>query len=153
MHGVNFHNQTRYLYDTKKIPNIVTRLYVGTSRNCQTKYLDQRDYKLQSSQGNATRQFLSWQLHPFWKGCNSKDNQIYIQLTLDLRAVGRALGVPSWLMTVFCPSVSSEGKSGVPGGVRSLKNTHTHKYILHKIMNVKHAERLSFDNNNTETRK
>lgn len=32
--------------------------------------------------------------------------------------------MPRWLMTVFCPSISSEGKSGVPGGVKSLK-THT----------------------------
>lgn len=39
--------------------------------------------------------------------------------SLDFRAVGRGFGVPSWLMTVLCASISSEGKSGVPGGVRS----------------------------------
>lgn len=38
---------------------------------------------------------------------------------LDFKAVGRALGVPIWLMMVFCDSISKEGKRGVPGGVRS----------------------------------
>lgn len=42
-------------------------------------------------------------------------------LTLDFRAVGRAFGVPSWLIKVFCDSISKEGNKGVPGGVRSLK--------------------------------
>lgn len=38
---------------------------------------------------------------------------------LDFNAVGRALGVPIRLITVFCDSISREGKRGVPGGVRS----------------------------------
>lgn len=42
-------------------------------------------------------------------------------LTLDFRAVGRAFGVPSSLIKVFCDSISNEGNRGVPGGVKSLR--------------------------------
>lgn len=56
--------------------------------------------------------------------CHSGQNFVkstHSTLTLDFRAVGRAFEVPSWLITVFCDSISKEGKRGVPGGVRSLK--------------------------------
>lgn len=39
--------------------------------------------------------------------------------SLDFRDVGRAFGAPSWLIIVFCDSISKEGKRGVPGGVKS----------------------------------
>lgn len=41
--------------------------------------------------------------------------------SLDFDAFGWGLGVPFWCITVFCDcdSDSSEGKRGVPGGVRS----------------------------------
>lgn len=42
------------------------------------------------------------------------------RLTLDFKAVGRVFGVPVWLTGDFFDS-SRDGKSGVPGGVRSLK--------------------------------
>jgi hypothetical protein len=42
------------------------------------------------------------------------------RLTLDFKAVGRVFGVPVWLAGDFFDS-SRDGKSGVPGGVRSLK--------------------------------
>ena len=42
-------------------------------------------------------------------------------LTLDFKAVGRAFGVPAWLTADLFDSISRDGNSGVPGGVRSLK--------------------------------
>ncbi|GER46635.1 copper amine oxidase family protein [Striga asiatica] len=39
---------------------------------------------------------------------------------VDFRAVGRAFGVPTWLVTVLCFSISSEGNRGVPGELRKL---------------------------------
>lgn len=39
--------------------------------------------------------------------------------SLDLRAVGRAFGLPRLFATLLCEFISNEGKRGVPGGVKS----------------------------------
>lgn len=39
--------------------------------------------------------------------------------SLVFSETGRALDIPIWLIRVFCDSISKEGNSGVPGGVRS----------------------------------
>lgn len=62
----------------------------------------------------------NWKIQISQKACNPYHSIKKIFHTLDFRAVGRALGVPIWLITVFCDSISKEGKRGVPGGVKSL---------------------------------
>lgn len=46
---------------------------------------------------------------------------MFKRLTLDFKSVRRIFGVPIWLTGDFFDSASRDGKSGVPGGVRSLK--------------------------------
>ena len=52
--------------------------------------------------------------------------------TLDFKAVGRVFGVPTWLTGDLFDSTSRDGKSGVPGGVRSLK---VNNFIVRQLYN------------------
>lgn len=52
---------------------------------------------------------------------NVKGDKSVRELTLDFCNVERFFGVPVLLTGAFFDSVSRDGKSGVPGGVRSLK--------------------------------
>lgn len=62
-------------------------------------------------------------------------------LTLAFNGVGRTVGAPSWLITVFDVSISKEGKRGVPGGVRSLKR----KKMLSPNWNNNHSAQAAKD--------
>lgn len=52
-------------------------------------------------------------------------------LTLGFRAaVEREFSISFLFVAIFCDSVSIDGKSGVPGGVRSLRNRRDYKEWL-----------------------